>query len=512
MAPGGKGNEQTNPGGAHARACRWQPAAPCLYRCRVILRDGARATDAKDALFGVRSFRLVTSGNPRSGLRVGTFLLNGQPVFLRGTNVSPSLNAFWYWHQDDKLLDAVLMAKAANFNSIRACEHVLFPEVCELLDRLGVMSEQDQGGGHNTPGDGYTNGNTSEDVAQLVHAGSVLARVCYNHPGVVLLSVASETHFDPRGIVESVRAVDPERILVPISGHMKDWGTAYDQPPGYSLPSECWNNVIDDFHCYYGWYSQKAEIWQWSRRRQLTRLVTVGEFGAEALDAYATMSQHYPPHFPPTPPSTADTLWGQAQVEKADRRQIVGFRGQRPSNLSQYIEASQTYQADVLAELATGFRLAPRSIGGYFQFHFIDALPAHWPKSLVSHDFRPKKGYFAMAQVNQAVVPLFQISNQGTALEIWLANDRPYPLTNCRVTWTIQAEGKSLIQGTKPAEAPPLDAVRLVTINLSAVPQEVPVVTILLTLTDISGKPLSRYQREVFLKAWRLRDALFSRS
>ena len=169
------------------------------------------------------------------------------------------------------------------------------------------MSEQDQGGGHNRPTAGFTYGNTPQDVSELADAGKTLARVCYNQPGVVLLSVASETHFDPRPIVEAVRAVDPDRILIPISGNMKDWGTAYDQPPGYSLPQECWNNVVDDFHCYYGWYNQKGEIWKfWQRRLAAARLVTVGEFGTEALDAYSTMIEHYPPHFPATPPQTAD--------------------------------------------------------------------------------------------------------------------------------------------------------------------------------------------------------------
>ena len=104
-----------------------------------------------------------------------------------------------------------------------------------------------------------------------------------------------------------MRAVDPERILVPISGNMNDWGTAYDHPPGYSLPQECWNNVIDDFHCYNGWYQEKGEIRKFSKRRQpAARLVTVGEYGAEALDAYETMAEHYPPHSPPVPPIGLD--------------------------------------------------------------------------------------------------------------------------------------------------------------------------------------------------------------
>ena len=111
------------------------------------------------------------------------FLLNGRPIFLRGAEVSPSLNAFWYWHEDDKLLDALLLAKAANCNALRAGEHVLFAEVRELLDRLGIMSEQDQGAGHNTPQSGFTNGNTPAEIAAMARAGTALARVLLQSAG-----------------------------------------------------------------------------------------------------------------------------------------------------------------------------------------------------------------------------------------------------------------------------------------------------------------------------------------
>ena len=173
------------------------------------------------------------------------------------------------------------------------------------------------------------------------------------------------------------------------------------------------------------------------------------------------MASHYPPHLQAVPAADADVLFGHVQVQKADPRQIIGFRGRRPANLGQYIEASQNYQADLLGELATGFRLSPRHIGGYFQFHFIDALPAHWPKSIVSHDLRPKKGFFELAQVNQPVVPLFHVVGPAESLEIWVANDLPEPLPGCRVRWSIAAEGQPPIEGSKQIDAPPLGARRV---------------------------------------------------
>jgi hypothetical protein len=63
--------------------------------------------------------------------------------------------------------------------------------------------------------------------------------------------------------------------------------------------------------------------------------------------------QHYPAQLQP-PPVTGDRLWGNAQVKKGDPKMTEGLRGQEPKTLGQYIEASQNYQADVMAEQATG--------------------------------------------------------------------------------------------------------------------------------------------------------------
>ena len=423
------------------------------------------------------------------------FLLNGRPLYLRGTNIQ-GLNALWYWSERDRLIDTVLMLKAGNFNAVRFCQHVCFPEVRELLDRLGMMSEQDQGSGGAPV--------YPEQLAQLPSTGTALARACYNNPGVVLLSFANETTLDPAETIAAVLAVDPERILKPISGG------SCSRP----IPNVYWANVVHDIHDYSGWYADMGRIEKLSKPRAPGRLITVGEYGAEALDGYETML-NYPAHWPKTPPADADTLVGQVQVQKTDARQIIGFRGQRPwgaiseqwyrrpTNLGQYIEASQNYQADLLAEYTKGLRLSPRAIGGYFQFHFVDVMPANWPKSIVSHDLRPKKAYYEMAQVNQPLVPLFQLLDRGKAMELWVANDLPERFDHCRLQWSVKL-GKPLVHGEKVVDVPAADAVMVERVDISSVPANLQeLITIELALNNASGKMLSRYQREIFLKAWR---------
>jgi len=169
-------------------------------------------------------------------------------------------------------------------------------------------------------------------------------------------------------------------------------------------------NVITSVHPYLGWYGRVGTLWDLAQHYSPGRMILIGEYGGEALDAYATMRDHYPRSFGETPAADADALWGNVQVAKRDRRQLIGFRGRAPTNLGEYILASQIFQADQLTELTRSWRLSPRRVAGYFQFHFMDVLPADWPKSILSHDFTPKRAYLAMAQLNQPVVPLCEIA------------------------------------------------------------------------------------------------------
>jgi beta-mannosidase len=454
----------------------WWPAEPYLYRCRVVLRDGQRTVDARDVLFGCRSFGMVSAKNPRSGLPEGQFLLNDRPVYLRASNASAAFNAFWYWNEPDKLMEAALLLKAANFNALRICQHVSFPEVRELFDRLGIMTEQDQGAGFAEKG--------HETDSDLTLAGAPLARTCYNNPGVVLLSFVNECHLDVTDVVEAALTADPERILVPTSG-----ATFTLRKPEYE------DRVIGDFHPYDAWYGGLHKLWDSATPRKPARLQTAGEFGAEALDSYETMAEHYPAHWGQPPAPTEDKLCGARQAGKGDDlRQVFGFRGKPPTNLAEYITASQTYQADALAEATKGFRLSKQAMAGYFQFHFVEATAAHWPKAIVSHDLRPKMAYYEMAQVNQPVVPLYRLVERGAAIELWVANDLAVALPGCKVKWTVQA-GENRLAGEVSGDVRADDAVCLGRVELPAGPD---LVNIALTLTDSKGRKVSEYQREIY--------------
>ncbi len=477
-------------------AKRWSPEEPWLYRCRVTLKDGGgKIVDARDAIFGYRSFGIVSEVNPREGHSAGRMLLNGKPVMLYGANIT-GLNALWYWGETEKIVDILLMLKAAGYNAVRSCQHVQFPEVRELEDRLGIMSQQDVGGAYPKHG--------TQVMAGLEAAAVALARVTHNNPGVVLHCYSNETAFEPDKLVALTLAQDPDRVIVPISGH--PWQVIGDPAKGRtgykSLTLEQWANVIDDVHSYQGWYGAPGQPWRWTLvYPEDDRMITIGEYGGEAIDGYETMLK-YPEHWGKAPAKDAKTLYGNVQTKPREIKQAIGFRQNRmPQTLEEHIQASQTVQADILMEVTKGWRLSKR-VGGYFQFHFVDVNAATWPKSIVSHDLRPKKGYFAMAQMNRPTIALPRLIQNAEVMELWVDNDTSIPYRKAVLEWSVEHDGKVAIQGRETVDVPAWNPQKVKQVDLSSL-SKAGVATVSLKLVDSGGAGLCEYEQEFHLRAYR---------
>ena len=501
-------------------ARRWSPDAPWLYRCRVSLLNTAGAIiDSHDALFGHRTIEMVSPSNPKEGMQEGMLLLDGNPLYLRGSSTQ-GLNALSFWNEDETLHNILLLLKVGNFNAIRSCQHVQPPRVRELLDRYGIMSQQDVGSRY------PTRRQSPKILPELLKASKAIARVCYNNPGVVFISFANETEFNPKAMIKVALQEDPERLMIPISGHLSrirpdqypKWVSKkyYSWHHTYIINKNAWkgklpesmrNQILDSIHPYWGWYPEKGRLDNWCRPQKPGRMVQVGEYGSEALDGYETMKD-YPASFGRTPSKSADVLWGHQQVVKNDIRQVVGFRGTHPSNLGEYIQASQTYQADQLSQMTKAWRLSPNRVAAYFQFHFIDVLAANWPKSIVSHDLTPKKAYFALAQINQALVPLPRVLAGGNEMELWVSNHKKENLKNCQIDWTATSKGEILTKGSQKVDVQKFDTVLAGIADLSGISKSVKVMNIHLVLKDSNGKQLSNYVQEIYIHAWRTAGGL----
>jgi hypothetical protein len=208
------------------------------------------------------------------------------------------------------------------------------------------------------------------------------------------------------------------------------------------------------------------------------------------------MRDHYPLQFKPPAPDT-DTLWAASQVQKHDVKQIAGL-GRNPTNLAEYIEASQNYQEALMADMATAWRLSPRAIAGYFHFHFLDVIPAFWPKAIISHDHKPKKAYYQLAQINQPIVALPQLTGaKPDAMTLWVANDLAEPVNRCALQWTVVAAGKTMLNDSTTLDVPAINAISGPTIDLRPVTANAVNFDLTLTLKDANGQSISRYHRQV---------------
>jgi hypothetical protein len=390
----------------------------------------------------------------------------------------------------------LLHLKAANFNAVRSCQHVCFPEVRELLDRFGILSQQDQGCRKlTTPG----------VLPELLDAVKALNRETYNNPGVVLLSYGNECDFDVTPLIEASVSVDPDRVSIPISGQR--WGRQLKPIVGRetnpTLPEALWDHVVCSIHPYWGWYGRMGDLPATAQRDYpLGRMQCVGEYGSEAMDHYPTMQQ-YPDSWGTVPAPEADELWGHVQVIRNDVRQLAGSRGVEQTTLMGHIRASQTFQGDQLHELTRSWRLMDKQVNGYFQFHFVDLVPANWPKSILSHDLRPKSAYFVMAMLNQPLAPMVEINQGGRTATLWIANSTGAAFTDTTLRWQVLDGAHEQIADQQHLASLDCGVTRVARIELEHVPETQREATFALGLFGPQGRLLAKYQHTFFIQSWR---------
>jgi len=125
-------------------------------------------------------------------------------------------------------------------------------------------------------------------------------------------------------------------------------------------------------------------------------------------------------------------------------------------------------------------------------------VPVFWPKSIVSHDHKPKKAYYQLAQLNQPVVAVPQLTGaHPDAMTLWIANDLDQAFPQATLAWALRCDGKMLLKGRQKLNVPALDAVAGEQIDLAAIAAENAAFDVALTVSDSDGHLLSRYQRTI---------------
>ena len=256
----------------------WSLESPFLYRLRLL----SKGTVVGQTRFGFRTFEV-------SG---GRFLLNGHPVYLRGSNPTNS------WNQNQRILafnkanwlrEGLKLFKAANFNLLRVNngpETKIFYDIC---DELGILTEDDFAVDSTDlqPDEARADMIKSISVASYVGADGKpipakaavirqwLGRL-HNHPAVCMFTAGNEIGF-------SKRSGSSESDLAAYMNFFYDFIKSSDlqkRPvtPSSGLTVWMWSTPLKadyyDYHNYAngynGWAGSGGENWTW--RNHLARI------------------------------------------------------------------------------------------------------------------------------------------------------------------------------------------------------------------------------------------------
>jgi len=181
---------------------KWTAETPALYTLVLTLNDEqGTVVEADSCPIGFRQIEL----------RAGRFLINGQPIRLRGVNrheIDPDTG---HALSTERMLQDITLMKQANINAVRTCHYPDDPRWYELCDRYGLyVLDEANLCTHGTRG--YL-ANDPRWTAAFLDRAQRLAERDKNHPSVIIWSLANESGYGPNFAAMSgwLHEFDPTR-------------------------------------------------------------------------------------------------------------------------------------------------------------------------------------------------------------------------------------------------------------------------------------------------------------
>ena len=431
----------------------WTPEKPYLYtiRVEVVPLEKDRASDYFDRHFGMRKFVMDEEKNPK-----GTLYLNNEEIILRGANTMGHLEVAIMRDDPNRVIDDILIAKVCNLNFWRLTQRSVQPEVYDICDKLGMLTQTD------LPLMSCLSRQVTEEAIKQCGEMELLVR---NHPCNIMITYMNEPfdavkkksysrHLDREELSrfysaasELVHIYNPDRVIKPVDGDF--------DPPSPGLP---------DVHYYIMWYAGHIMPlgkfhkgywvpikpgWKWG----------CGEYGAEGLESADTMFKYYPKQWLP---ENKKDVWKPDKIHYAQTWKMHGPWFDEQDNIYDWIEASQTHQAYATRVMTRAFRRQKDCVSSAIHL-LIDAWPAGWMKSVMDVDRIPKKAFF---ELKEASTPLMvdirtdrtrYYSGDELKLEFWVCNDRAAPFEKGKIIWEVWSQGKRVFAQSASVEIPSFD-------------------------------------------------------
>lgn len=343
------------------------------------------------------------------------YIINGVPVFLRGTNYIGSI----YLATLDRPTvqrDLELMLRA-NINAVRVHAHVTSPAFYELADELGMLVWQD------FPLQwGYDD--SAEFAAEAARQLREMIDLLGGHPSVIHWTAQNESPWSSEWMVYKYPLYDPDqnRRLSAALGEVL--ATDPDHPSQINSGSA--------EHAWMGWYSGTYR--EFARPQQHALLT---EYGAQALPQLSTLGKILRPE-QLWPLDKNLSAWEYHNFQKHELVDIA--KVSIGTSVTALINNTQQYQARLLQFAAENLRRQMgQPVTGIFQFMFVE----HWPSmswGVVDYLRNPKPGYAALRRAYQPILAI-AFPYKKDALRLHVVNDRPNP-EDVSIVLSREVDGK----------------------------------------------------------------------
>ena len=165
---------------------KWTAETPNLYTIVLTLNDeNGNVIEADSCQIGFRKIEICD----------GRFLINGQPIRLRGVNrheIDPDTG---HALTIERMVQDITLMKQANINAVRTCHYPDDPRWYELCDRYGIyVLDEANICTHGTRG---LLANDPRWAGAFLDRAQRLAERDKNHPSVIIWSMANESGYGP---------------------------------------------------------------------------------------------------------------------------------------------------------------------------------------------------------------------------------------------------------------------------------------------------------------------------